>query len=63
MLMVNDSYSVSKVLNKLHREGLEIALDDFGTGFSSLSHLRDFPIDKVKIDKSFISKICEGGQS
>lgn len=63
MLMVNDNHSMSKVLSKLHRQGLKIALDDFGTGFSSLSHLRDFPIDKVKIDKSFISKICKGGQS
>ena len=42
---------------------MQIALDDFGTGFSSLSHLRDFPIDKVNIDGSFIQKMCSEHQS
>ncbi|MXO64133.1 putative bifunctional diguanylate cyclase/phosphodiesterase [Qipengyuania oceanensis] len=58
MLLVNDPSSVQKVLLKLRAAGMQIALDDFGTGFSSLSHLRDFPIDKVKIDGSFVQKIC-----
>ncbi|MGO1164798.1 EAL domain-containing protein [Brucella sp. C7-11G] len=39
---------------QLQDSGCKLALDDFGTGFASLSHLRDFPIDKIKIDKSFI---------
>ncbi len=63
MLLVNDSSSVQKVLTKLNAAGMQIALDDFGTGFSSLSHLRDFPIDKVKIDGSFVQKICSEHQS
>lgn len=63
MLLVNDSVSVQKVLSKLRAAGMQIALDDFGTGFSSLSHLRDFPIDKVKIDGSFVQKICAEHQS
>lgn len=63
MLLVNDSAAVQGVLSKLSEAGMQIALDDFGTGFSSLSHLRDFPIDKVKIDGSFVQKICAEHQS
>lgn len=44
-------------LHRLHAAGVEIALDDFGTGFASLSHLRRMPIDRVKIDRSFISNL------
>ena len=57
LLMVNDTQYIRGVLNELKRLGVSIALDDFGTGFSSLAHLRDFPIDKVKIDKSFVNNL------
>jgi EAL domain-containing protein (putative c-di-GMP-specific phosphodiesterase class I) len=40
-------------LKRLHDAGVKIALDDFGVGFSSLSHLRDLPISRLKIDRSF----------
>lgn len=63
MLLVSDASTVQAVLSKLRRSGMQIALDDFGTGFSSLSHLRDFPIDKVKIDGSFVQKICSEHQT
>ena len=63
MLMVNDTTTVQNVLSELSAAGMRIALDDFGTGFSSLSHLRDFPIDTVKIDKSFIKSITAEHQS
>lgn len=63
MLLVNDAASVQTVLSKLSLSGVQIALDDFGTGFSSLTHLRDFPIDKVKIDGSFIRNMASDHQS
>lgn len=42
------------ILNDLHSLGVELAIDDFGTGYSSLSYLSQFPIDRLKIDQSFI---------
>lgn len=46
-------------LNKMREAGAKIALDDFGTGFSSLSYLRELPIDMIKIDRSFVSNLSE----
>jgi EAL domain-containing protein (putative c-di-GMP-specific phosphodiesterase class I) len=44
-------------LRLLRAFGIRIALDDFGTGYSSFSHLREFEVDRVKIDRTFVSKI------
>jgi len=44
-------------LNELHALGVKIAVDDFGTGFSSLGHLRRFPVDVLKVDRSFVQGI------
>jgi diguanylate cyclase (GGDEF)-like protein len=44
----------------LKQGGVRIAFDDFGTGFASLAHLRDFPVDVIKIDRSFISELGQG---
>lgn len=55
----NDPRALAGRLARLHDAGVEIALDDFGTGFASLTHLRHMPIDRVKIDKSFVSRLPE----
>jgi len=55
-VMQNPHLSIEK-LNTIHDMGIEIAIDDFGTGYSSLSYLKKLPLDKLKIDRSFISDI------
>ena len=58
-LFLESSDSVREILHGLKQIGVRIALDDFGTGFSSLSYLRKFPFDKIKIDRSFIIELLE----
>ncbi|WP_264572270.1 MULTISPECIES: putative bifunctional diguanylate cyclase/phosphodiesterase [unclassified Sphingobium] len=48
---------VARMLEELRGLGVMVALDDFGTGYASLSHLQQFPVDVIKIDKSFIDRI------
>lgn len=53
--IVRDLESAQEILSSLRDAGVRIALDDFGTGYSSLYHLRNFKVDKIKIDRSFVS--------
>ena len=58
VIMHNTETTVQR-LNELRELGVGFAIDDFGTGYSSLSYLRSFPVDELKIDRSFIETIAE----
>ncbi len=62
MLLDRGARAVREAVDRLNALGVEIAFDDFGTGFASLTHLRQLPIDHVKIDRSFIEAICVDGK-
>jgi diguanylate cyclase (GGDEF)-like protein/PAS domain S-box-containing protein len=53
-IIINNKDQVLEALNKFHQLGIQICIDDFGTGYSSIGYLRDYPIDYLKIDKSFV---------
>jgi diguanylate cyclase (GGDEF)-like protein len=61
-LMRNAEETVAR-LAQLKRLGVRIAVDDFGTGYSSFAHLQQFPVDVLKIDRSFISQLAEDNES
>ncbi len=60
-LLLDDSGVVLRTMNALKAQGVRITLDDFGTAYASLSYLRRFPFDRIKIDKSFVQGMCHDG--
>ncbi|GAA4186068.1 putative bifunctional diguanylate cyclase/phosphodiesterase [Shinella granuli] len=65
MFLGSHQKRVKQGLHRLHDAGVEIAFDDFGTGYASLTHLRQLPIDKLKIDRSFVANMvtCQEDQA
>ncbi len=62
-VLLQESEMTLTTLRKLRTMGIRISLDDFGTGYSSLSYLRNFPFDKIKIDRSFTRNLSSGGDA
>ena len=57
-MMMGNTEKVLRILGELKEMNIQLAIDDFGTGYSSLGYLRRFPIDRLKIDRSFIDQVA-----
>ncbi|WP_374627761.1 putative bifunctional diguanylate cyclase/phosphodiesterase, partial [Devosia sp.] len=62
VLLDRSAEQIGRSLAALHERGVSIALDDFGTGHASLSHLKRFPVDRLKIDRSFVAGIGDNAE-
>ncbi len=62
-LAINDMERMKEILSHIRQLGARIALDDFGTGYSSLNHIRQIPLDVIKVDQSFVTDLAEDSYS
>jgi diguanylate cyclase (GGDEF)-like protein len=62
-LLLADPDQMFRALHRLRALGVRIVMDDFGSGYCSLSYLRTFPFNKLKIDRSFVAELSENGQA
>ncbi|MYM24162.1 EAL domain-containing protein [Duganella sp. FT135W] len=60
-MLIDKSQNTEEILHQFKQLGVRIAISDFGTGYASLNYLRRFPVDVVKIDKSFVDDLSRGG--
>ena len=61
--LIEDYVGANEIIMRLTRQGIHLDIDDFGTGYSSLNYLQNFSFHTIKIDKSFVQNISEGGKS
>lgn len=57
--LLHDKDNLLPILRKFSESGLALALDDFGTGYASVTHLAQLPLQMVKLDRSYVSRVCE----
>lgn len=62
-LAINDMERMKGIMRRIRQLGVRIALDDFGTGYSSLNHIREIPLDVIKVDQSFVRDLVEDDYS
>jgi diguanylate cyclase (GGDEF)-like protein len=63
VILSQDRHALVGALNALSRAGIKIDFDDFGTGYASLTHLKEYPVDRIKLDRSFISQLPHDRES
>jgi EAL domain-containing protein (putative c-di-GMP-specific phosphodiesterase class I) len=63
-ILIDNLEAVTEIILQLRKLEIQFSIDDFGTGYSSLSYLHRFPVDTIKIDRSFVSQMqCNGDNS
>jgi diguanylate cyclase (GGDEF)-like protein len=63
VILSQDRHALVGALEALSRAGIKIDFDDFGTGYASLTHLKEYPVDRIKLDRSFISQLPHDRES